>query len=257
MDLTELAGGSLVSFVLVLARVGGLFVFAPFFSARMIPVPVKLACAAGFALTMTPLATAGHAATSDGLAVAGLLLKEMAVGLAMSFAIGAIVAAVQAAAGLLDAVIGFSFAAIVDPITNLQNGILGQFYSMFTVMVLITTGGDHFIVEGMAASYRAVPLDAYPSLNTLTGLAMSGFATVFVMGLEIIAPVLIAIVIVDAAFALVTRAVPQMNVFIVGLPAKIVTGFAVLAASLPFVATHLQSELESTVRTALIGLGVP
>jgi flagellar biosynthetic protein FliR len=175
----------------------------------------------------------------------------------MSFAIGAIVAAVQAAAGLLDAVIGFSFAAIVDPITNLQNGILGQFYSMFTVMVLITTGGDHFIVEGMAASYRAVPLDAYPSLNTLTGLAMSGFATVFVMGLEIIAPVLIAIVIVDAAFALVTRAVPQMNVFIVGLPAKIVTGFAVLAASLPFVATHLQSELESTVRTALIGLGVP
>jgi flagellar biosynthetic protein FliR len=257
MNLPELAGGSLVAFVLVLARVGGLFVFAPFFSSRLIPVPVKLACGAGLALTLAPLATEGKTITSDGLAVAGLVVKEMAVGLALSFAIGALVAAVQAAAGLLDAVVGFSFAAIVDPITNLQNAILGQFYSMFAVMVLITTGGDHFIVEGMAASYRVVPLDAYPSLDTLTSLAMRGFAGVFVMGLEIIAPVLIALVVVDAAFALVTRAVPQMNVFVVGLPAKIVAGFVVLAASLPFVGTHLQSELESSVRAALNGLGVP
>ena len=257
MDLAQLAGGSLVAFVLVLARVGGLFVFAPFFSARMIPVPVRLSCAAGLALTIAPIATAGQTITSDGLVVAGLILKEMAVGLAFSFALGALVAAVQAGAGLLDALIGFSLAAIIDPITNLQNAILGQFYSMFTVMILVMTGGDHFIIEGMAASYRVVPLDTYPSLNALTGLAMHGFAGVFVIGLEITAPVLMAIVIVDAGFALVSRAVPQMNVYIVGLPAKIATGFVVLAASLPFVATHLQSDLESAVRTALNGLGVP
>jgi len=257
VDLSQLAGGSLVTFVLVLGRVGGLFVFAPFFSARMIPIPVKMACAAGLAVTIAPLAAAGHVMTSDGLAVAGLLIKEMAVGLAMSFAIGAIVAAVQAGAGLLDALIGFSFAAIIDPITNLQNAILGQFYSMFAVMIVILTGGDHFMVEGMAASYRAVPLDSYPSLNALAGLAMHGFASVFVIGLELTAPVLIAVVIVDAAFALMARAAPQMNVYIVGLPAKIATGFVVLAASLPFLATHLQSDLESAVRTALNGLGVP
>jgi flagellar biosynthetic protein FliR len=257
MELTDLAGGSLVGFVLTLARVGGIFVFAPLFSARMIPRPVKLVCAATLAMTIAPLATDGVAVPASSLAVAGLALKEIGVGLALAFAIGALAAAVQAAAGLLDAVIGFSLAAIVDPITNLQNAILGQFYAVFTVMVLIVTGGDHFIIEGVAASYRAVPLDAYPSLHTLTQLAMHGFAGVFVMGLEIIAPVLIALVIVDAAFALVSRAVPQMNVLIVGLPVKIVAGFVVLGASLPFVATHLQSELESVVRTALRGLGVP
>jgi flagellar biosynthetic protein FliR len=77
------------------------------------------------------------------------------------------------------------------------------------------------------------------------------------MGLEIVAPVLIALIVVDAAFALVSRAVPQMNVLIVGLPVKIIAGFVVLGASLPFVATHIDAELEQTVRAALQGLGVP
>lgn len=257
MELPEIAGSSLVSFVLVLGRVGGLFVFAPLFSARMLPRPVKLATAVALSLAITPLAVGSQPLDVGGLEIAGLLLKEIAIGLALSFAIGALSAAVQAAAGLLDAMIGFSLAAIVDPITNLQNAILGQFYSVFTVMVLIVTGGDHLMIQGFAASYRVVPLGEFPGFETIAGLAMQGFAGVFVMGLQIVAPVLIALVIVDAAFALISRAVPQMNVLIVGLPAKIAVGFVVLGASLPFVSTQLDSELRDAVMAALRGLGVP
>lgn len=254
MELPEIAGSSVVEFLLVLGRVGGLFVFAPLFSARMLPRTVKLSSAAALSLALMPLASGGEPVRAGVLEAAGLMLKEMAVGLALAFAIGALAAAVQAAAGLLDAMIGFSLAAIVDPITNLQNAVLGQFYAAFTVMIMIVTGGDHFVIEGFAASYRLVPLGEFPGLETLAGIAMQGFATVFVMGLEIVAPVLLALVIVDAAFALVARAAPQMNVLIVGLPAKIAAGFVVLGASLPFVATHLDTELEQAVRAALEGL---
>ncbi len=240
----------------MLGRVGGLFVFAPVFSSRMLPRLVKLSVASMLALALTPLATGGVPVDAGTLEVAGLMVKELAVGLALAFAIGAVAAAVQAAAGLLDAMIGFSFAAIVDPITNLQNAVLGQFYAAFTAVIVVVTGGDHLIIEGFAASYRAVPLGEFPSLHTLAQLAMQGFAGVFVMGLEIVGPVLVALLIVDAAFALISRAVPQMNVMVVGMPVKIFAGLAVLAGSIPFVATHLQSQLESVVLVALRGVGL-
>jgi len=255
LRLPELAGENLVAFVLVLARVGGLFVFAPFFSARLIPRQVRLVAAGALALALTPLATGGRP-VPDGVAeLVGLVAKEVMVGLSLAFAIGALGAAIQAAAGLLDAAIGFSLAAIVDPVTSVQNAILGQFYSLFLVMVLILTGGDHIMIAGFAASYEIVPLDAFPSMVTLSSLAVSGFVQVFVIGLEIVAPVLIALIVIDAAFGLVSRAVPQMNVLFVGLPVKIIAGFVVIGASLPFVAGRLQAELEQAVRAALQVLG--
>lgn len=255
--LPEIAGDSVVAFLLVLGRVGGLFVFAPFFSARMIPVRVKLVAAGAFTVALTPLATRGEAVVSGIDRVVPLLLKEILVGLALAFALGALAAAVHAAAGVLDAIIGFSFSSLVDPLTSQPSAILGQLYASFAVMVLVLTGGDHLMIAGFAASYETVPLDAFPSIHTLASLAMDGFARVFLVGLEIAAPVVIALLIVDAAFALVSRAVPQMNVFVIGLPVKIAVGFVVISASLPFVATRLESELEQAVRAALQGLGVP
>ena len=78
---------------------------------------------------------------------------------------------------------------------------------------------------------------------------------VFVAGMEIVAPVVIALIISDAAFGLVSRAVPQMNVFFVGLPAKIMLGFLVIGATLPFVASHLSDQLQASVQQALQTLG--
>jgi flagellar biosynthetic protein FliR len=78
---------------------------------------------------------------------------------------------------------------------------------------------------------------------------------VWVIGLEIAAPVLVALVITDAAIGLVSRAVPQMNVFVVGLPAKILVGMTVIAATLPFVSNQVQGALQQSVMQAVQTLG--
>ena len=75
------------------------------------------------------------------------------------------------------------------------------------------------------------------------------------IGLEIAAPVLVALVITDAAIGLVSRAVPQMNVFVVGLPAKILVGMTVIAATLPFVSNQVQGALQQSVMQAVQTLG--
>jgi flagellar biosynthetic protein FliR len=255
VQLPQLAGEQLVAFVLVMARVGGIFLFAPAFSSRLIPARVKLIVAGVVSLAMMPMVADGAAIPTEPVAVTTLIVKEAVVGLAFALAVGVIVGAVQAAASLIDTVVGFSFAAIVDPMSNVQGAVLGQLYSVFTVMIFLVTGGDHLLFMGLASSYELLPLASVPDLAVLGSLATDHLADIFVIGLEIAAPVLLALLLVEAGLALVARAVPQMNVFVVGMPAKILVGFAVVAASLPFVAGHIQMELEELVRAGLTGLG--
>jgi flagellar biosynthesis protein FliR len=256
MTLPNVAGTNVVAFVLVLCRVGALFAFAPVFSSKMIPAQVKLLAAGGISLAMTPLAVHGQTVPLDSLAIAPLVVKEILVGVAFAVAIGALSAAVTAAGSLLDTIVGFSFGALVDPIDNAQAAVLGQFYALFATMVFLLTGGDRLMVLGLAKSYDLVPLGQLPATNHLAALATTGLANVLVIALEIAAPVVIALVLTDVAFALVSRAVPQMNVFQVELPAKVLVGFATVAASLPFVAVHLEDRLQEMVVQALTALRV-
>ncbi|MFN8224931.1 MAG: flagellar biosynthetic protein FliR [Gaiellales bacterium] len=254
MTLPELAAEQVVGFLLVLARVGPLFLLAPVFSARALPAQAKVVVASGLALALTPIATAGHRLPTEGLEAVALGVKEALVGLAFAFALSAIVAAAQFGAGLVDTVVGFSYASVIDPFTNVQGGILGQLYAIFIAVVLIVTGGDQLMIEGLAGTFRVVPIGEMPSWDVFGQIAIDGFARVFVLGLEVVAPVLIALIVVDCALALVARAAPQLNIFAVGLPAKIVIAIMVMVASLPFVGDHVRGQLEVAVEETLLTL---
>ncbi len=248
--LTEVLG-----FLLVLSRVGGLFVLAPVFSAAMIPMRIKLTLAMAISLALMPIAVHGQTVPLDAGAYSLLLLKEIGIGLVFAFPMALVGAAVQAGASILDTLVGFSFSSILDPMNNQQTAILGQFYTLFAVLVLLMSGGDHLMIEGLGASYRALPLTAYPHIGGLTAGAVGVFAQVWVIGLEIAAPAMVALVITDAAIGLISRAVPQMNVFVVGMPAKILVGMTVIAATLPFVSNQIQAGLVQSVTQAVHTLG--
>lgn len=254
-DLPGFVSAHVVAFVVVLARVGGLFLLAPVFSSKLIPAQVRLMAAMAIALALTPIATHGQPIPGDTGTICLLLVKELAVGLLFAFPPAVVMAAVEAGSGLLDTIIGFSFAAVLDPLDNQQNAILGQFYSLFATMVFLLGGGDQIMIGGMAASYRVLPIGDWPRISLAAGEALSAFAQVFTIGLEIAAPALVALVITDAALGLVSKAVPQMNVFVVGLPAKLLVGFTVIAASLPFLSADLQGQLTQSVGQAVQLIG--
>lgn len=257
VSLPDVAAAQIVAFMLVLTRVGPMFVLAPVFSARAIPAQARLVCAVGISLALTPLAMRGQQVPTEALGAASLLVKEAIVGTAFAFALSAITAGVQTAAGLIDTVSGFSYASVLDPFTSVQSGVFGQLYSLFVAVVLVVTGGAQLMVAGIAGTYSVVPLTETPAFTSLGQLALDGFARVFVLGLEVAAPVLLALIVVDASLGLVARAAPQLNVFVVGLPAKILVAVAVAVSSLPFVAGHVRTELESVVSSALETLGAP
>jgi flagellar biosynthetic protein FliR len=251
LQLPTIAGNELLAFVLVVGRVGGLFAFAPIFSSALIPVRVRAAIAAALALAIVPVASAHARLPADAGTIAAALVKEILVGLVLAFCVGIVMAAVHAGAAILDAVVGFSFAQIVDPFTHVQAAAFGQLYAMFATLVLLLTGGDQLLITGFADSYRIVPLDGYPHLSTLAGAATHGFANLFVLALELTAPVVIALLVTDAGLGLIARAAPQMNVFVVGLPAKILVAFGMVMASLPFVSGQLQGQLQNALFDSL------
>jgi len=229
VNIPELAGTQVLAFVLVLGRVAPLFLLAPILSASMLAARAKFIAAAAIALALTPIASHHHAIPTDPLSFALAFVHEAAVGLAFALALGVLAAGVQAGASLIDTLSGFSLGASLDPVTGTQNAVLGQVYSIFAVMVFLLAGGIQLMILGVARSYALVPLGQSPPANHLAALALQSLEALPVMGLELVAPVLVALVVADAALGLLARAVPQMNALVLGLPAKVLLAFAVLA----------------------------
>jgi flagellar biosynthetic protein FliR len=245
-----------VAFFLVLARITPLFVIAPLFSSKMIPMRARGVAAVALAVGLSPIALGDAKVPVDAMSIGGLIGKEILVGSAFAFAIAVLFASVSIAGSFIDTLIGFSFGGLVDPVNGNQSSVLSQLYTLVGVMVFIAIGGDTWVIEGLAKTYSLVGLTDMPSIGRLVGGAQHTFSTIFLSAVELAAPVLIALIITDAAFGVVSRVMPQLNVFAVGFPAKILVGFLIVAASLPFVAHWLGNQLQQSVLQALQTLRV-
>ena len=241
-------------FILVLARLSPLFVLAPIFSSRMIPTRAKGVAAVALAVGLSPMAMAGRQIPIGVFELGELVLKELLVGLAFAFAVAIVVNALSIAGSFLDTLVGFSYGSLVDPITGAQSPVISQIYSLVGAMVFIAIGGDGWMIRGLAQTYDQIPMLSFPSMGAMVGGANAAFTHIFFSALQIAAPVLIAVTITDAAFGIVSRVSPQMNVFAVGTPAKILIALLILGASMPFVAGFLSDSLQHGISDALNSL---
>jgi flagellar biosynthetic protein FliR len=253
--LRALGGGeSVTAFFLVLGRVSPLFIIAPLFSAKQIPAPVRGIAAVGLAIGLAGVASHGQQIPTDPLQVAGLMVEQLLVGVLLSFTMAALMAAVQTAGALADITSGFSFGATVDPINGNPGGTFSELYSLVGVMLFIAIGGDAWILHGLARTFDLVPLTAAPHLGSVVTAAEVSVSSLFVSAIEVAAPVILALMITDVAFGMVSRVVPQLNVFSVAFPLKVGVALLVVAASLPFLGGWMSDQMYASVATALHAL---
>jgi flagellar biosynthetic protein FliR len=246
---------SLLTFFAVLARVSPLFAIAPLFSSKSVPKRVRGIIAVALAMGLSAVLPPADLPT-DPWGVAGLIAKELLVGAAFAYALAALFAALEVAGSFLDTLIGFSFGALVDPITGNQSAVLSRMYALLGVMIFIAIGGDTWVIMGLARTYEAVPLTEAPAIGSLVAGVAHAFATIFLSAIQVAGPVILALILTDAAFGVVSRVVPQLNVFAVGFPAKVTVGLVLLGVTLPFVGGWLASEVQVSVEQALRTLKV-
>lgn len=254
--LAKLAGGELAGFILVLARVSPLFVVAPLFSSKVLPPQVRGIIAVGISIGLAPLALRGQHVPSDLLTLGALVIEGLLTGLAFAFSVAVLFAALESAAAFVDAISGFSFGSLVDMMNGPQSGVVSELYAIVGTAIFLAIGADGWMLRGIARTFQLVPLTHAPRLSALVGGAEQTFATVFASALELVAPVLIALLVTDVAFGVVSRVVPQLNVFAVGFPTKVVVALALVGVTLPFVAGWISEQLSSSVGAALTVLHV-
>jgi flagellar biosynthetic protein FliR len=254
--LSKLAGNELAGFILVLARVTPLFFIAPLFSSALIPPRVRGIIAVAIAIGLTPIAMHGQQVPNEALALAALVIDGLLVGLGFAFALGVLMAGIESAGSMIDVISGFSYGALINPMNNQQSAVMARFYSLVGTIIFLVIGGDAWTLKGLARTFQLVPLTRAPRLTSLVGGVEHVFSGVFAAALELAAPVLVALLITDVAFGIVSRVVPQLNVFAVGFPTKVAVALLVVGASLPFAANWINEQLSVSVGAALGALHV-
>lgn len=210
---------------LALARVAGFAVASPLLSRTFPPIGrLAFTIAVGASLTV-PVDATGSLATLLG---AGLL--NVAVGLALGWLTGVIFLLFNVTGATIDFGSGLAVSQVLDPMTGDQSAVFGRWLPLTAMALLLVTGGLPVVVAGLARSVRAIPLDGsaafHPDLAVYAGQQVS--ALMFT-GIELALPLIATLLVAEVLLGLASRLVPQFNVFLLGLPAKIWITLAVMS----------------------------
>jgi len=233
MPASILAPNLIYLFFLIMARYFGLFLITPIFSSIVILRQVKIIMAFLMAL-ITFLLTyqaANIAAPTHDLEVILFIIKELSIGIFMGFIIYIFFAAIQLAGQFIDLRMGFRIANVVDPMTGASSPIIGQFKNIFTILVFLSINGHLMVIRSLNKSFEIIPIGRVAYNTNLWQFLFRRSADLFIIGFKIALPIMGTLFIVDVMLGFLARAVPQMNIFIVGLPLKILIGFILLILS--------------------------
>lgn len=233
-----LAPERLAGFVLVLARVAGLFLLAPVFGSRMVSLRVRAAIALFVAVAMLPLAHRTSSATplAGGSALELLLAigAETAIGLLLGLLATLVFGAVLMAGELAGMQMGLGLVGLIDPQSHDRAVPLAQWQNTLALLLFLAIDGHHALLQAVARSFDRVPVGGASLGTAALGMALGFAGEVFVLALQIAAPVLVLVLMVNAGLGALAKLIPQLNVMVVGFPVNVAAGFFMLAAAQPF-----------------------
>ena len=259
MDFFTLAQDHAAVFLLMLTRCSGIFMIAPFFGSLNIPVTIRAAAAFAFTLVLFPVVDGlgTVAAPLSVWAFAGSVLAELFIGWLIGFIAYVCFSAIHMAGKVMDMQVGFAVVNVMDPTSGQQIPLIGSLLYNLGIIVFLVTNGHHVIITALAESFRMVPLAAMQPNLSLTMLLVDFTNGIFVTGMKIAMPVTFAILLVNVALGILARTMPQMNIFVVGIPLQLMVGVGVLSMLLPFYVMFLDvlfNEMYGKISIALQAL---
>ena len=220
-------------FLFVFLRVMGILFISPLFGHRSLISQAKVGLALVVSIALFPVVPLALTTYPHIILLVIALLKELLMGLMIGFISLLVFMGVQFAGQMVGLDIGFGVANIVDPLSAEQVSIIGEFQSLIAMLIFLSINAHHIILRGLSASFDLVPLGevALPGVLGQNLIDLTG--KVFIIGVQLAAPVSATLFLTTLALGIVARTIPQMNVFVVGFPLKIAVGIAMLMFSLP------------------------
>lgn len=222
-------------FLLIFVRISGIFMMMPIFSSHNIPGRVKAAFALIITYILFPLVFNSTAVIPEHfLPFLFLVAGELIVGLILGFVSSLIFTAIQMAGQILDMQIGFGIVNMIDPMSGQQAPLIGNFKYILALMTFLGTNGHHVLLSALFASFKLIPVTGVFVNVAVTKFIVDMIGGLFILALKISLPVIVSLLLTDMALGILARTMPQMNIFVVGVPGKIIIGIFVLSMALPF-----------------------
>jgi flagellar biosynthetic protein FliR len=214
-------------------RIGACLMVAPAFSALFIPARIRLVLAGALAYLVAPLIP--HPAGITVFSVGGIVvtIQQVIIGVALGFAMQLLFDAVAMGGQLLANSMGLSFAFNVDPMRGTGTPALGQLYSLLVTLTFLALDGHLAMIEMLVDGFRTLPIGTTGFSNDALWTLVAWGTTIFSGALAVALPGITALLIVNIAFGVMSRAAPSLNLFAVGFPITLVFGLVIVMVGLP------------------------
>lgn len=235
----------ILAIALVALRLGAVLVLTPLFSVSAVPANVRVLLVIALAVFM--VGALGIQGVTVPTSLGGLLaagLSELVLGGLLAFGLFTAFAVFQLAGRIMDVQLGLSVATLIDPTTRAHSPLLGTALNLTAVAMFFAIDGHHLLIRGLAFSLERIPPGTLIT-EFDPAAVVAQFGGMFVYALALAAPVLFVILLIDVALAVTARSMPQVNIFIVSLPLKILVGLLVLAISLNYAAPLMTRVFEN------------
>jgi len=225
-----------IVFTFLFLRIGAIFVMIPVLGESPVPLRVKGGLAILISLLVFPSVHASipHLqGDAEIFAIAFAMIGEILIGVTIGFAARLLFAGIQFAGDMIGFQIGFSIANVLDPISNTQVMIMAEFQYMVALLVYLAMDAHHIFIFAIVDSYRAVAPFGYHFSGPLFQAILTYAKELFVVAIKISAPVMAVLLFTNVALGVIARTVPQINIFIVGMPIQIVVGLTIFGITVP------------------------
>ncbi len=243
-------GRDLIAFLIALARMGAFVIVAPPFNTQgVIPYQGRVLLAVALAMPATGIVAAGVLPTTTPELI-GTIALQAVTGFAFGFVVLVLFSAFSTAGALGDLFGGIVLPPSLDPLSQNQVPLVGQLFEQVALVLLFVTNGEFIVLRGLLLSFSATGLGLQASGGLAHGMAAS-LETLFVSALEIATPLLVVLFAAQVVLALLAKAAPQMNVFLLGFPLQVLATILMVALAIQV----LPSAVDRIVERILVDFG--
>lgn len=218
---------------LLFARLGAVLMVAPVWGEQSVPATMRLALAIMVTAVLAPgLAAVAPPQPGNFVNAIPLIISEIIIGLILGLGARLMMSALQVAGATAGIASGLGFAQQIDPVASQPAAVFSGFFSLMGLVLIMSAGLHRVMIEAAGDSYAIFPPGALPPIGDATQFVIDAVSNSFRLGIQIAAPVLVFSLIFNIALGLVSRLIPQVQVFMTAMPLSVMLGLAVIALGL-------------------------
>jgi flagellar biosynthesis protein FliR len=225
------------NFLLVLfiaVRITSAFVASPFFGHTAIPSQVKVLLALVISyMTFLTLPSRELNIEISLWMISFICIKEAFVGLIIGYSLNIVFYGISFAGSIMGIEMGLSMAEIFNPATSVSSNVISDMMYFIALIIFLMIDGDHYLIRGVIYSFRVIPIGIFTFHESLYSLLIKYAGSVFIIAVKIASPLMVTFFLINIASGIITRLIPQMQVFFVTQPLILGLGFLMIISALP------------------------